>query len=114
MFGLFKKEVKVISPMDGTVVSLDVVPDQVFAQKTVGDGVAIVDLQGYSLRSCLRVIVSHFCYKPCFCNKTKNDIDILVHIGIDTVELGGEGFERLVEEGTVVKAGEPVIRFHVM
>lgn len=42
--------------------------------------------------------------------RSKEGIEILVHIGIDTVELGGEGFERLVEEGAVVKAGDPVIR----
>lgn len=112
MFGLFKKEVKVISPMDGTVVSLDLVPDQVFAQKIVGDGVAIADLEGdiacAPVDGTVSIIVST---NHAFAINTKNDIAILVHIGIDTVELGGEGFERLVEEGATVKAGDPVIRF---
>ncbi len=112
MFGLFKKEIKVISPMDGTVVSLEMVPDQAFAQKMVGDGVAITDLQGNIACAPIDGRVSLiFRTNHAFAIKTQEDIDVLVHIGLDTVELNGEGFERLVEEGDVVKAGQPIIRF---
>jgi len=112
MFGLFKKEVEVISPMDGTVVPLEMVPDQAFAQKMVGDGVAIADLQGNIACAPVDGRVSLiFRTNHAFAVKTKEGIDILVHIGLDTVELNGEGFERLVEEGDVVKTGQPIIRF---
>jgi PTS system glucose-specific IIA component len=113
MFGLLKKTIKVLAPMDGRVVSLDSVPDPVFSQRTVGDGVAIDELYGDIACAPLDgTVVLIFHTNHAFAIKTKDDIDILVHIGIDTVELGGEGFERLIEEGTVVKAGDPVIRFN--
>ncbi|WP_378952663.1 PTS glucose transporter subunit IIA [Pelosinus sp. sgz500959] len=113
MFGLFKKEFKVLSPLNGKMVPLESVPDPVFSQRIVGDGVAIDDLQGDI--ACAPVdgtIVLIFRTNHAFAVKMKNDVEILVHIGIDTVELNGEGFERLVEEGSVVKAGDPVIRFN--
>jgi len=95
------------------VIDLELVPDPVFAKKVVGDGVAIDELDGDI--ACAPIdgtIVLIFRTNHAFAIKTKDGIEILVHIGIDTVELGGEGFERLLEEGTVVKAGDPVIRFN--
>lgn len=112
MFDIFKKTIKVIAPMSGKVIDLEMVPDPVFAKKVVGDGVAIDELDGDT--ACAPIdgtIVLVFRTNHAFAIKTKDGIEILVHIGIDTVELGGEGFERLVEEGAVVKAGDPVIRF---
>ena len=112
MFSIFKKSIKVVAPISGKVIALENVPDPVFAQKVVGDGVAIDDLQGDI--ACAPIdgtIVLIFRTNHAFAVKGKDGIEILVHIGIDTVELGGEGFERLVEEGAVVKAGDPVIRF---
>lgn len=113
MFDIFKKTIKVIAPMSGKVIELAMVPDPVFAKKVVGDGVAIDELDGDL--ACAPIdgtIVLIFRTNHAFAIKTKEGIEILVHIGIDTVELGGEGFERLVEEGAVVKAGDPVIRFN--
>ena len=113
MFDIFKKTIKVIAPISGKVIELEMVPDPVFAKKVVGDGVAIDELDGDL--ACAPIdgtIVLIFRTNHAFAIKTKDGIEILVHIGIDTVELGGEGFERLVEEGAVVKAGDPVIRFN--
>lgn len=112
MFDIFKKTIKVIAPMSGKVIELEMVPDPVFAKKVVGDGVAIDELDGDI--ACAPIdgtIVLVFRTNHAFAIKTKDGIEILVHIGIDTVELGGEGFERLVEEGAIVKAGDPIIRF---
>lgn len=113
MFDIFKKTIKVIAPMSGKVIELEMVPDPVFAKKVVGDGVAIDELDGDL--ACAPIdgtIALIFRTNHAFAVKSKEGIEMLVHIGIDTVELGGEGFERLVEEGAVVKAGDPVIRFN--
>lgn len=113
MFDIFKKNINVVAPMSGKVIALELVPDQVFAKKIVGDGVAIDELEGDL--ACAPIdgkLVLVFRTNHAFAIKGKDGIEILVHIGIDTVELDGEGFERLVEEGTTVKAGEPVIRFN--
>ena len=113
MFTLFKKNIKVVAPISGKVIALEMVPDPVFAQKIVGDGVAIDELEGDIACAPIDGTISLiFRTNHAFAIKTKDGIEILVHIGIDTVELGGEGFERLVEEGAVVKAGDPVIRFN--
>ena len=113
MFDIFKKTTKVIAPISGKVIALEMVPDQVFAKKIVGDGVAIDELEGDI--ACAPIdgtIALIFRTNHAFAIKGSDGIEVLVHIGIDTVELGGEGFERLIEEGTVVKAGDPVIRFN--
>lgn len=113
MFDIFKKNITVIAPMSGQVIALELVPDQVFAKKIVGDGVAIDELEGDL--ACAPIdgkVVLVFRTNHAFAIQGKDGIEILVHIGIDTVELAGEGFERLVEEGAMVKAGDPVIRFN--
>jgi len=113
MFDIFKKNTKVIAPISGKVIALEMVPDPVFSAKVVGDGVAIDELTGDVACAPLDGTVALiFRTNHAFAIKTKEGIELLVHIGIDTVELNGEGFERLVEEGAVVKAGEPIIRFN--
>lgn len=113
MFDIFKKNTKVVAPISGKVIELEMVPDQVFAQKVVGDGIAIDELNGDT--ACAPIdgtVVLIFRTNHAFAVKGTDEVEILVHVGIDTVELKGEGFERLVEEGAVVKAGDPVIRFN--
>lgn len=113
MFDIFKKNVKIIAPISGKVIPLEMVPDPVFAQKVVGDGVAIDELEGDIAYAPIDgQVVLIFRTNHAFAIKTQDGVELLVHIGIDTVELGGEGFERLVEEGTMVKAGDPIIRFN--
>lgn len=112
MFDLFKKNTKVIAPISGKVISLEMVPDPVFSKKIVGDGIAIDELSGDI--ACAPIdgtIALIFRTNHAFAIRTKEGIEVLVHIGIDTVELAGEGFERLVAEGAVVKTGDPIIRF---
>jgi len=113
MFDIFKKNITVVAPISGKVIALEMVPDEVFAKKIVGDGVAIDELEGDL--ACAPIdgkLVLVFRTNHAFAIQGKDGIEILVHIGIDTVELDGEGFERLAEEGTVVKTGDPIIRFN--
>lgn len=110
MFGLFKKSKQVIiSPMDGDVVALEEVPDEVFSKGLSGDGMAIVPLSGTVVAPIDGVVSRIFPTNHAFLISKKNGIEVMVHIGLDTVELKGEGFERLVEEGAKVTAGIPII-----
>ncbi len=113
MFGLFSKKIQLAAPLDGKIIALDQVPDAVFAQKTVGDGAAIAEVSGDLVCSPADGSVEMiFHTNHAFVVKTTDGVEILTHIGINTVELKGQGFERLVEEGSAVKAGQPVIRIN--
>lgn len=110
MFGLFKKELKLVAPGTGKTIDLSEVPDQVFAEKMAGDGVAI-DLTGDTIMAPADGELSLvFKTNHAFAMTLNNGVELLVHVGIDTVSLEGEGFERLVEPGKQVKAGTPILK----
>jgi glucose-specific phosphotransferase system IIA component len=112
MFDFFKKSMELVAPIAGKVIDLSEVPDQVFAQKMAGDGVGIDSTGDIIVSPADGVIALIFKTNHAFAMTLDNGIEILVHIGIDTVELNGTGFERLVEEGTKVKSGTPVIKIN--
>ena len=105
-----EKELKAI--LDGSMVPLEEVPDEVFSRKTMGDGVAIEPSSAVVCAPADGEITvameetGHACGM-----KLKNGLEILIHVGIDTVSMGGDGFELLVKEGDMVKSGTPLIRF---
>ena len=102
---------RIFAPVDGIIVPLEEVPDPVFAEKTVGEGVALIPV-GDTLRApadgCIGFIppTNH-----AFTMLTDEGLEIFVHLGIDTVHLKGEGFTRICEPGARVKKGEAIIRF---
>lgn len=112
MFGLFKKSFELVAPVSGAVIPLSEVPDEVFAQKLAGDGVAIEASSDIVVAPCDATLSLIFKTNHAFALTTDNGVEILVHIGIDTVELNGEGFERLAEEGIKVAAGTPIIKIN--
>ena len=110
MFGFFKaKKVVVVSPADGDVVDLEKVPDEVFSQKLAGEGIAIFPRSNTFVAPVSGVVTKIFSTNHAFSIQTESGLEVLVHIGLDTVELNGQGFERLVEEGTKVSVGKPII-----
>lgn len=100
--GLFTKKVTVYSPVKGTVKAIDQVNDEMFSTKALGDGFAVEPSDGVIVSPVEATVTSVFPTKHAISLKTKNGLEILIHIGIDTVELNGSGFEVNVEEGTKV------------
>jgi sugar PTS system EIIA component len=104
-------EIDVLAPLDGTVVELESVPDEVFAQKMVGDGLAIDPSGAVAVAPVSGTLVKLFPGGHAFGIATSDGVELIVHLGLDTIELKGEGFENLAVEGQVVSAGTPVVRF---
>lgn len=98
-----------VAPVTGDVVALDQVPDEAFASKAVGDGVAIRPTDKTVVAPADGTVVKIFNTNHAFCLETDKGAEIVVHMGIDTVALNGQGFKRLVEEGAEVKAGQPIL-----
>ena len=111
MFDFLKKlkPIQLYAPLTGKSVLLNEVPDPVFSEKMVGDGVAIIPTSNKVLAPCNGKIVQIFPTNHAVGIEIEGGVDLLIHIGIDTVELKGEGFRRLVEEGTQVKKGDPIL-----
>jgi sugar PTS system EIIA component len=114
MFDFFKKnknnEVKLISPITGKTIDLSAVPDPVFSQKLAGDGIAIEPTGDIIVAPADGELTLVFKTMHAFAITLSNGVELLIHIGIDTVSLNGEGFKQLVEAGTTVKAGTPIIK----
>lgn len=108
--GAEQKELKSI--LDGTVLPLEEVPDEVFSQKIMGDGIAIEPSGSvvYAPADGEITVVMEETGHACGM-KLKNGIELLIHVGVDTVSMGGDGFELLVKEGDIVKCGTPLIKF---
>lgn len=113
MFGFLKKKNnELVAPVSGKVIELAQVPDEVFSQKMAGDGVAIEPSDDLVVAPADGSITLIFKTNHAFAMTLENGLEILVHIGLDTVELNGEGFERLATEGETVKAGTPIVKIN--
>lgn len=106
-----KKEVKIYAPLSGEIVNIEDVPDVVFSEKIVGDGIAIRPIGDTIVAPVNGTIGKIFETNHAFSIESDEGVELFVHFGIDTVELKGEGFTRLASEGQKVKAGEPIIKF---
>ncbi|MGM0214493.1 PTS sugar transporter subunit IIA [Enterococcus sp. AZ109] len=103
MFKRFKKKsLELFCPANGKVLAITAVNDQVFASKAMGDGYAVEPIDGSIYAPVVGKVASIFPTKHAIGLVTENGIEVLVHIGIDTVELNGEGFDILVSEGEAV------------
>ena len=104
------KELKSI--LDGKVMPIEEAPDDVFSQKIMGDGLAIEPSNNVVTApadcdvSVVMADTGHACGLS-----FPNGVELLIHVGVDTVDMGGDGFKLLVKEGDHVKAGQPLIEF---
>ena len=104
-------EVAVYAPLSGNIVNIEDVPDVVFSEKIVGDGIAIRPVGNQMVAPVDGVIGKIFETNHAFSMESTEGVELFVHFGIDTVELKGEGFTRLAQEGQSVKRGDPIIEF---
>ena len=112
MFGFLRKESSAVAaPVSGRCIRLEEVADKVFSSKMMGDGFAVIPKDDTAVAPVDGEIVMIAETKHAFGIKTKAGMELLVHIGLDTVDLKGEGFTVLAKQGSRVRAGEPVIRF---
>lgn len=111
MFGFFSnKKIELFSPAEGKIMDITAVEDAVFSAKMLGDGFAVEPTADVLLAPCDG--------KICMIAETghaialeKDGVEILLHVGIDTVDLKGQGFEVLVHEGDMVNRGTALLHF---
>ncbi|MGA7982461.1 MAG: PTS glucose transporter subunit IIA, partial [Chromatiaceae bacterium] len=99
------------APLDGVILPLEQVPDPVFAQKMVGDGLSIDPLSQLLTAPCEGTVTQLHRAGHAVTLTTAEGIEVMMHIGLDTVELKGKGFTPRVEEGQHVVAGDALIAF---
>lgn len=113
MFFKKKKAVTIASPLTGTSVPLSEVPDPAFAQGFMGEGVAIEPTQGVLVSPCDGVIAHMIDTNHAVVIGHESGVEVLMHIGINTVNLKGQHFNPLVKTGDTIKLGQPLIEFDI-
>jgi sugar PTS system EIIA component len=104
-------EVVFVSPMTGDVVGLTDVPDPVFSQKMMGDGIAINPSEGKVVAPADAKVLNVFPTKHAIGLEAAGGLEILLHVGLDTVNMKGEGFDVHVSEGDHVKKGDVLLTY---
>jgi phosphocarrier protein FPr len=104
-------QLKILAPLSGQVWPLERVPDPVFAQKMVGDGLSIDPTDALLVAGCDGEVVSLHGAGHALTLRTPDGVEVLMHVGIDTVTLKGEGFHPRVKPGDRVRVGAPLIEF---
>lgn len=112
----FKKQKKtddiiIQSPLNGEVIELATVPDPVFSQKMMGEGIGFIPTNGEIYSPINGAVTQVFPTKHAIGLITDNGIEMLLHLGLETVELNGEGFDIKVESGDKVKAHDRIGSF---
>ena len=105
-----RSSIVVTAPFSGTLVPLNEVPDETFASGVLGEGIAIEPSDGLFCSPVDGTVETIAETKHAIGFAADNGLEILVHVGLETVSLNGEGFEILVKEGDKVKAGQPVAK----
>lgn len=113
LFGNKEKKVEetFFAPLNGKLLNIEEVPDPVFAQKMMGDGLAIEPSEGKVVSPVKGEIIQVFPTKHAVGIRTEIGLELLIHIGLDTVNMKGEGFTTHVSEGTKVEVGSPLVTF---
>lgn len=118
LFDLFKKkknkeDFEIIAPVTGKILDISEVPDEAFAQKMMGDGFAVKSYDGVVISPVDAEVQLVFETKHAIGLLADNGLEILIHFGIDTVNLNGEGFDVLVKAGDKVKAGDTLMKVDI-
>lgn len=105
------KILDIYAPVSGKTLAIETIPDAVFAQKTIGDGVSIAPSSFVLNAPCNGEIANIHSAKHALTLRTKQGVEILMHVGLDTVLLKGKGFDVKVKLGQQVKKGDALIVF---
>ncbi|BCN31334.1 PTS sugar transporter subunit IIA [Anaeromicropila herbilytica] len=111
LFSKKKKEEVFCCPIKGRVASITETPDPAFAEKMMGDGIVIFPTDGVVYAPCDATVAFVFPTNHALGLKTDSEIELLIHVGIETVKLDGQGFKMLVNEGDSVKKGDKLLEF---
>ncbi|MGE8203339.1 PTS sugar transporter subunit IIA [Heyndrickxia sp. NPDC080065] len=114
LFNLFKKEkekeeLQIYAPVNGEIIPIEEVPDPVFSQKMMGEGVAVIPTKGNIHAPVDGTIIQVAPTKHAVGILAKDGSEILIHVGLETVSLKGEGFKVAVNNGDKVSAGQLLI-----
>lgn len=117
MFGIFSKKKKNETPvvkgfyaiMDGKSIDLSNVNDEMFSNRMLGDGIATEPSSNIVVAPCNGEVTLVSETKHAIGLKNEDNIEVLIHIGLDTVKLNGEGFETLCSVGDSIKVGQPLV-----
>ena len=114
MFDFLKKKkedkgIVLLAPITGEAVDITEVPDPTFAEKMLGDGIAIIPADGEVVAPVDGTVAMVFDTKHAVSLISKEGVEILIHVGLDTVSLGGNGFEAFVKAGDEVKVGDKLL-----
>ncbi len=101
---------QLVAPISGQTIELENVPDPVFSEKLTGDGLAIIADGDTVLAPCDGEITLFFDTKHAFAITTPDGIQVLVHVGLDTIIMNGDGLTALKETGEKVTAGTPILK----
>ena len=105
-------DLTILAPVSGVILPIEDVPDVVFSEKIIGDGVAIQPSDGIVVAPCKCTVREMFNTKHAVVLRTESyGIELFIHVGIDTVDLAGEGFTSSVAEGDLLSPGDPIIKF---
>jgi phosphocarrier protein FPr len=104
-------QLKIVAPLSGQVWPLERIPDPVFAQKMVGDGLSIDPTDSVLRAACVSEVIALHAAGHALTLRTPEGVELLMHVGIDTVALKGQGFKPLVKIGDKVAVGQPLIEF---
>jgi len=106
-----KKEETLLAPLTGKIVEIEQVPDPAFSQKLMVDGVAIDPADGIVVSPVNGEVIQFFHTKHAIGIRSETGLELLIHIGLDTVMMNGEGFVGHVKVGDKVKAGDSLLTF---
>lgn len=103
---------KIVAIADAEIIPLEEVNDEAFSQKLMGDGIAFKLVNNQIVSPCNGTLSAVFPTGHAFGITMNDGTELLIHIGIDTVKLDGKGFTPLVDQGDMVKAGQPIVKIN--
>lgn len=105
------KKALLVAVTDGSIIPIEEVPDLVFSKKMIGEGFAMIPTSDIVYAPITGKLFQVADASHAFEIRSKDGLEVLIHVGLDTVTLNGEGFETNLKKGMVVKQGEPLVRF---